>query len=266
MGFRVVTINVNGIRAAVRKGFLEWLEYADADVIALQETRAPLGMVAELLGPTWTVHETVADQAGRAGVAIASRHRLIDIVDHLDAPGANTTGRWIEASVDTPSGTPLRVVCTYVHTGDAGSPERMAEKHTFLRAGSARSVALAATDQAVLWCGDFNVAHQWLDIKNHKGNVGRAGFLPEEQAHLTAMIDDHGWVDLGRYFAGEVPGPYTWWTYRGQAYDNDAGWRIDLHLASPALAPRAKSVDVDRSMTYAQRWSDHGPVVATFDL
>jgi exodeoxyribonuclease-3 len=115
-----------------------------------------------------------------------------------------------------------------------------------------------------LVCGDLNVAHREVDIKNWKGNIGKAGFLEDERAYFDRWFDRH-WVDLGRRLGGEGPGPYTWWSWRGQAFDNDAGWRIDYQIATPGLAGRASAVRIGRAPSYAERWSDHAPVVVDFD-
>ena len=114
--------------------------------------------------------------------------------------------------------------------------------------------------------GDVNIAHRDVDIKNWKGNLKAAGFLPEERAYLDRWFDDLGWRDLGREHGGEGPGPYTWWSWRGKAFDNDAGWRIDYQIATPALADAAVSVVVERADSYDQRWSDHAPLVVEYDL
>jgi exodeoxyribonuclease-3 len=122
------------------------------------------------------------------------------------------------------------------------------------------------SDDLFLACGDFNVGHRELDIKNWKGNLTKAGFLPEERAYFDKWFDKVGVVDLGRKHAGEVEGPYTWWSWRGQAFDNNAGWRIDYHIASPELAKTSTAAFVDRAPSYDTRWSDHAPVVATYDI
>jgi len=263
---RLTSINVNGLRAAAPKGLRTWLDREQPDLVSLQEVRAPDDLVAGLLGDGWHVvhHECAAK--GRAGVAVASRTPITSSGTDIGDPTADTSGRWIEATVDTADGRGLTIASAYVHTGDAKDPVRMAQKLAFLRAAVDRVATIATGGVHVVLTGDLNIAHHEIDIKNWKGNVGKAGFLPEERAELDRLIDGHGFVDLGRRFGGDGPGPYTWWTYRGQAFDNDAGWRIDYQLASPDLAAQATEVVVDRSMAYAERWSDHAPVTATYDL
>jgi exodeoxyribonuclease-3 len=173
-------------------------------------------------------------------------------------------GRWVEVDLDTASG-PLTIVSAYVHTGEAGTA-RQVEKYAFLDAMSARLDRAAAADELMLVTGDLNVAHSEADLKNWKGNLKKSGFLPDERAYLDRWFTDGTWVDVHRAFAGAGPGPYTWWSWRGKAFDNDAGWRIDYQIASSPLAARATAASVGRAPTYAQRWSDHAPVIVDFDL
>jgi exodeoxyribonuclease-3 len=255
---RLIVANVNGVRAAARRGGLAWLAAQDADIITLQEVRASGEQLAKALadGGLAGYHVALAesDQPGRAGVAVLSRHSIEQEVAQL-GPGVDDAGRWLEV---TTAG--VVVVSCYVHTGQAGTP-RQDVKYAFLDAMTARMAALP--DPAVV-TGDFNIAHREVDIKNWKGNLKKAGFLPAERAYFDRWAQT-GWVDLGRRFGGDGPGPYTWWSWRGQAFDNDAGWRIDHALATPGLAATATGVSIGRADSYAQRWSDHAPVVVDFD-
>lgn len=171
------------------------------------------------------------------------------------------SGRWIESTVASAIG-PVRLVSVYVHSGEAGT-EKQDEKYRFLDAMTERLSQLADADQPALVCGDINIAHTERDIRNAKGNVKKAGFLPEEREYISRWLDA-GWVDLTRAHAGDVDGPYTWWSWRGQAFDRDTGWRIDCAYATPNLASRLASVEVGRAATYAERWSDHAPVTIAF--
>lgn len=269
MSLVIASANVNGIRAAIKRNMHAWLDAAAPDILTMQEVRAPDDLLHELVGEGWHVAHSECAAKGRSGVAIVSRHELFDVADAaragLDDRFAEQ-GRWIEASVQLADNSTLTVVSIYVHTGDSESPERMEEKFAFLAEVERRAGELRAAGRHVLLTGDFNVAHREVDIKNWKGNVKKAGFLPEERAVLTRWFDELGWVDLGRRFGGDGPGPYTWWSWRGKAFDNDAGWRIDYLVASPELAGTAKDVSVGRAETYDARWSDHAPVVGTFDL
>ena len=163
-----------------------------------------------------------------------------------------------------------------MHSGEAGT-EKQDAKYTFLDAMEARLPELLQHNPLAVVMGDLNVGHRTLDIRNWKGNVNRAGFLPEERAYFDRILGAEGdpayndgaglgWVDVVRRHAGEVDGPYTWWSWRGKAFDNDTGWRIDYQLATPALAARVQDVAVDRAAAYDERWSDHTPVVVDYAL
>lgn len=271
MSLLIATVNVNGLRAAVRKGMHRWLDDCRPDVMTMQEVRASDADVdiAGMLGDGWHIVHAESPVRGRAGVAVASRHPIRRSSAGKGIRSFAGTGRWIEADIAAPGDAAsddslgLTVISTYVHTGDTDVPERMAEKHAFFRAMTRRMEALRAEGRHVVVTGDLNVAHHEVDIKNWKGNVGKAGFHPDERAHLDRWAR-LGWVDLGRHLGGDGPGPYTWWSYRGRAYDNDAGWRIDYQIATPELASTAKECWVDRSVAYADRWSDHAPLVVRY--
>jgi exodeoxyribonuclease-3 len=272
---RIATINANGVRAAFRKGMGGWLEGRDVDILAIQEVRASSEDLEGLLGPEWNIVHDPATAKGRAGVAIASRHRASIHRVELGPTEFDSAGRWLEADYDV-DGTIVTVVSAYVHSGEAGT-QKQVDKYIFLDAMEARLPELQKHNELAVVMGDLNVGHRTLDIRNWKGNVKRAGFLPEERAYFDRIVgteDDPaynsgaglGWVDIGRKWAGEVDGPYTWWSWRGQAFDNDTGWRIDYQLASPALAARVKHYSVDRAAAYDERWSDHTPVVVDYAL
>ena len=292
----VATVNVNGIRAAVRRGMDGWLADRRPDLLCLQEVRATDELLAEALGPGWSGVHAEAGVKGRAGVAVMSRTPPVAVRSGLAGPTGSSgsadsafddSGRWVEADLALDAAgsgaSLLTVISAYVHTGEAGTP-RQDEKYRFLDAAAARLTQLARDGRHVLLTGDLNVAHREADLKNWKGNLKKAGFLPDERAWFDRLLADRppgdrlsvdrpggeapgpAWVDVHRAQAGPGPGPYTWWSWRGKAFDTDAGWRIDYQLASAGLAARAVKVEVDRAPTYAQRWSDHAPVVAEYDL
>jgi exodeoxyribonuclease-3 len=272
---RIATANVNGIRAAYRRGMGEWLAAREIDILALQEVRAETDDLTALLGDGWDVVHDAATAKGRAGVAIASRHRAAIHRVAIGADDFDSAGRWLEADYEV-DGHELTVVSAYVHSGEDGTPKQ-AQKYKLLKGMTERMTELGADGRLALVMGDLNVGHRTLDIKNWKGNVKRAGFLPKERAYFDRWIGNPekrgynegaglGWVDLGRRFSGEVAGPYTWWSWRGKSFDIDSGWRIDYQLASPGLAASAISYAVDRAETYAERWSDHAPVVVDYAL
>jgi exodeoxyribonuclease-3 len=275
---RITSINVNGIRAAARNGMLAWLETADVDVMALQEVRATAAELQAAV-PGWQMVNDEALAKGRAGVAILSRDAPLASRTVLGVEGLDSAGRWIEADFEI-DGERITIVSAYVHTGEADSPRQDA-KWAFLDAMEMRMPQLQAESALALIMGDLNVGHRELDIRNWKGNVKKSGFLPRERAYFDRFLGEAGatvtgvdgstgnglgWVDIGRRTHGEVDGPYTWWSSRGKAFDNDTGWRIDYHLATPALAERASNYLVVRAPSWDTRWSDHAPVVVDYSI
>ncbi|QAB16702.1 exodeoxyribonuclease III [Leucobacter muris] len=284
---RVASVNVNGIRAAFRKGMGDWLDASGADIVALQEVRAADADIAKLVAAAdaggWHVLHDPCQIKGRAGVAILSRvpslgHRVG--LGALDAQEAvQSSGRWLEADFAFGDGA-LTVISNYTHSGEVDTPRQDA-KWAFLDAMGVRMNELADEREHVAIVGDFNVGHRELDIKNWRGNVKRSGFLPRERAYFDRFFGPRGetvvgvdgtegpgfgWIDVGRRWAGEVDGPYSWWSNRGQAFDNDTGWRIDYHVVTPALGERVADYRVDRYPSYDTRWSDHAPVVVDYRL
>ncbi|HEY0117545.1 MAG TPA: exodeoxyribonuclease III [Cellulomonas sp.] len=263
---RVATVNVNGIRAAFRRGMGAWLATSAPDVLLLQEVRADDEILADHLPRAqWDLAHEAATAKGRAGVAIASRLPMRAIRIGLGTAAAGDCGRWVEADLDLPGGGLLTVASAYVHSGTAGTPS-MDEKYAFLDAITARMTAIAAEGGRAVVAGDLNIAHREADLRNWKGNLAHAGFLPRERAYLDRWMDEQGWHDVGRELAGPGPGPYTWWSWRGQAFDRDTGWRIDYQLATPALAASARAATIDRAPSYAERFSDHAPLVVDYDV
>lgn len=242
-----------------------WLDARDVDILCLQEVRAPDAIMRELLGDGWHIVHAEAEAKGRAGVAIASRLEPLAVREHIGAEYFRTCGRWVEADFRI-NGHTLTVVSAYVHSGEVGTPKQV-DKYRFLDVMSNRLSALRNANDHALIVGDLNVGHTARDIKNWKGNVKRAGFLPEERAYFDRFFGEEiGWVDVQRDLAGDVDGPYTWWSWRGQAFDNDTGWRIDYHLATPELAAVAANAVVDRAPSYDARFSDHAPLVVDYQL
>ncbi|MBX7433050.1 exodeoxyribonuclease III [Mycobacterium sp. Y57] len=263
----VSTINVNGIRAAVKQrstenlGLLPWLKETDADVVCLQETRADDEQLADALAPAladgWHLASATPHVKGRNGVAVLSRTEFDDIRIGCGAAEFATHGRYLE--VDTAG---VTVASVYFPTGEAET-DRQLEKERFMAAVADRMAVLLTGPLEAVLCGDWNIAHTENDIKNWRGNVKRAGFLPQERQWLTDLLDT-GWVDVVRQVHPGVAGPYAWWSWRGKAFDNDAGWRIDYQLASPGLAARVGAARTERPAAYALRWSDHAPVTVHY--
>ncbi|MDO4242393.1 MAG: exodeoxyribonuclease III [Actinomyces sp.] len=277
---RIATVNVNGIRAAARKGMGQWIAQAAPDVLLLQEVRAEESIAADLL-PGYRTVVWPCRIKGRAGVAVAvPEDGAVTIgavrrgVAAAGQPEPDVdSGRWLEAdlSVEGPGGSveELTVVSAYLHSGQLGT-EKMEQKYAHLELVGARLAELlagAADGRQALMAGDLNVVRSERDIKNWRPNHNKiAGVMDEEIAHLERWFDS-GWVDVSRHLVGpEEQGPYTWWSQRGKAFDNNTGWRIDYQVATPALAERAEAVSVARAADYASRWSDHAPLVVDYRL
>lgn len=276
---RIASVNVNGIRAAFRKGMGEWLDARGVDILAMQEVRASTEDIENLLGSEWDIIHDAATAKGRAGVALASRHAASIHRVELGADDFDSAGRWLEADYEVGERI-ITVVSTYVHSGEVGSPKQV-EKYKFLDAMLERLPKLAEHSELALVVGDLNVGHRELDIRNWKGNRKSAGFLPEERSYFDRFFAPQGervtcvdgtsgtglgWVDVGRKWAGEVDGPYTWWSQRGKAFDTDTGWRIDYHMATAPLAATVTNYAIDRAKAWDQRWSDHAPVVVDYTI
>lgn len=277
---RIASVNVNGVRAAFRKGMGDWLADRDVDILALQEVRAATSDLETLLGPEWSILHDAATAKGRAGVAIASRGAAEIHRGLLGEEEFDSAGRWLEADYRVGDKI-VTVASSYVHSGDVASPEKMVEKFRYLDALSIRLPGLFAHNPLTVIVGDLNVAHREIDLKNWRGNRKSAGFLPRERAYFdrflaplgeeVTCVDGEtghglGWVDVGRVWAGEIEGPYTWWSQRGQAFDTNTGWRLDYQLATPGLAATVTNYVVDRATAWDTRWSDHAPVVVDYAI
>ncbi|MEV6049125.1 exodeoxyribonuclease III [Streptomyces xanthochromogenes] len=264
----VTSVNVNGLRAAAKKGFVEWLAGTGADVICLQEVRAePHQLPAAAGAPEgWFAVHAPAAAKGRAGVSLLTRREPDRVRTGFGSAEFDDSGRYLEA--DLPG---VTVASLYLPSGEVGT-ERQDEKIRFMAEFldylKELKVRAAADGREVVVCGDWNIAHQEADLKNWKGNKKNSGFLPEEREWMTRVFDaaDGGYVDVVRALHPDVEGPYSWWSYRGRAFDNDAGWRIDYQVATPGLAGRAVKGFVERAATHGERWSDHAPVTVVYDL
>ncbi|MDU0291836.1 exodeoxyribonuclease III [Saccharothrix longispora] len=260
----VSTVNVNGLRAAAKKGYLEWLAATSADVVCLQEVRAEPGQLPDEVRspPGWHVAQAHCELKGRNGVAVLTREEPRAVRVGFGAAEFENSGRYVEVELAD-----VVVASLYLPSGDVGTP-RQDEKERFTAAFLPYLVELrdkaAAGGREVLVCGDWNIAHRPEDLKAWKTNQKSAGFLPEERAWMDRVFGEARYVDVVRSLHPDVAGPYTWWSYRGKAFDNDSGWRIDYQVATEGLAARAASAVVERAATYAERWSDHAPVTVVY--
>jgi len=249
---RIVSLNLNGIRSAVSKGFLDWLQTQNADFVCLQELKAqPSDLTDAMRAPAdlqgW-FH--CAEKKGYSGVGIYSRHRPERIVEGLGIAEIDAEGRYLQADFGK-----LSVVALYLPSGSS-SEERQAAKFRFMDHFWPHLAALRANGQEVVLCGDWNIAHQQIDLKNWRANQKNSGFLPEERQWLSRVFDELGWVDVFRRLHPDLPDQYTWWSNRGQAWAKNVGWRIDYQIATPELAQSARTT----SIYTAQRFSDHAPL------
>ena len=253
---RIVSLNANGIRSAARKGFFEWMAQHDADIVCVQETKAHTHQLTDpLFWPTgYQAYYLDAEKKGYSGVAIYTRQEPDSVIEGLGWPEMDAEGRYLEARFGN-----LSIVSLYVPSGSS-SPERQAVKFDFLERFLPYLRSCADSGRDYIFCGDWNIAHKPIDLKNWRGNQKNSGFLPEERAWLDTLFDEDGWVDAFRTLNGE-PDQYTWWSNRGQAWTKNVGWRIDYHVISPRLKPMLRSAAIYKD----QRFSDHAPLTIDYD-
>ena len=258
--FRLVTLNLNGIRSAANKGFEPWVEQVGADCMGVQEIKAQAehvdGRFEQVAGMQGHFH--YAQKKGYSGVGLYTRKAPSEVILGFDAHEFDAEGRYVEARYDTRA-RKFSVISCYFPSGSSGE-DRQAAKYRFLAKIYPHLLKLKAEREFVL-VGDINIAHQQIDLKNWRSNQKNSGFLPAERAWLTQLIDAAGLVDVFRTL-NTAPEQYTWWSNRGQAWANNVGWRLDYHLATPAIAALARR----ESIFLAQRFSDHAPLVIDYDF
>lgn len=252
---RIISVNLNGIRSAASKGFYQWLALQDADVICLQELKAQAAdMTAQMLAPDgYHGYFHYAEKKGYSGVGIYCREKPQQVIVGLGIAEFDAEGRYLCADFADYS-----VVSLYLPSGSSGE-ERQAVKFKFMSAFLPHLRELQACGREVVVCGDWNIAHKEIDLKNWRGNRKNSGFLPEERAWLTHLFDEAGFVDVFRSVHPELEA-YTWWSNRGQAWAKDVGWRIDYQISTPGIAQRAQSASVYKE----QRFSDHAPLTIDY--
>lgn len=254
---RIVTLNANGVRAAARKGLFPWLARQRADVVCLQETRArPEQLTDRAFFPRrYHVAYESAERPGYSGVALFSRREPDALIRGFGVAEFDAEGRYVEARFGT-----LSVVSVYVPSGSSGEA-RQAAKYRFMDAFIAHLGTLAASGREIVLCGDWNIAHKPIDLKNWRANQKNSGFLPEERAWLDRVFGDTGYRDA---FRGVDPRPeqYTWWSNRGQAWAKNVGWRLDYQVVSANLDGAAARARIYRE----RRFSDHAPLIMDYDL
>jgi exodeoxyribonuclease-3 len=254
---RIITLNVNGLRSAERKGFAHWLAHTDPwDVVCVQEIRCADGDVPRALANPRRSHAAFqpAARRGYAGVALYSQAPA-RLIRGFGSAEFDAEGRYLQADFRM-----LSIVSLYLPSGSSG-PHRQASKFRFLDAFLPQLARLARSGREVIVCGDWNIAHQPIDLTNWRSNQKNSGFLPEERAWLSRVLDEIGFVDVFRRLDPR-PEQYTWWSNRGQAWKKNVGWRIDYQIATPGIASRARSASIYK----ARRFSDHAPLVVDYDF
>ncbi len=251
---RVITANLNGIRSAAKKGFFDWFGAQQADIVCVQEIRAQqTDMTPEFLAPHgYTGYFHHAHKKGYSGAGLYTRHQPDEVILGFNNDEFDAEGRYVEVRYGK-----LSVISVYVPSGSS-SDERQQAKYRFMAAFMPHLVQLQQEREVIL-CGDINIAHKEIDIKNWKGNLKNSGFLPEERAWLTELFDQVGYVDVFRRLDPR-PDQYTWWSNRGQAYAKNVGWRIDYHLTTPTLADCATNVSIFKDI----KFSDHAPLTIDY--
>ncbi|TNF63572.1 MAG: exodeoxyribonuclease III [Burkholderiales bacterium] len=258
--FKLTSLNLNGIRSATSKGLEAWLAAHAPDCICVQEVKAQApdvsGRFEEMGGLRGHFH--FAQKKGYSGVGVYTRHEPSDVVTGFDGGEFDAEGRWAELRFDTPR-RKLSIVSAYFPSGSSG-PERQEAKYRFLDLMFPHLMALKDRREFIV-CGDVNIAHTEKDLKNWKSNQKNSGFLPEERAWMTRLLTEGGLVDVYRHLQPDATdASYTWWSNRGQAYAKNVGWRLDYHLATPALAETAHREAIYKG----EKFSDHAPLTVEY--
>ena len=254
--FRVISLNANGIRAAARKGFFDWLKKQDADVVCIQETKAQLHQLGdEVFSPSgYHCYYEDAEKKGYSGTAIYSRHEPKKVIRGYGDDEFDREGRYLEVQLDG-----INVVSLYLPSGSSGD-ERQAAKYRCLASFEQHLKKLYRRRSETIICGDWNIAHKEIDLKNWKSNQKNSGFLPEERAWMDRVFGELKWTDAFRTLDQE-PHEYTWWSNRGRAWDNNVGWRLDYQVITPGLKDRVARTAIYRD----ERFSDHAPITMDYD-
>ena len=254
---RIITLNCNGIRAAARKGFFNWLATVDADIVCLQETKAQIDQLTDPIFHPDNFHSYYfdAERKGYAGTALYCRAKPLKITRGLGFEIADSEGRYLQADFNG-----LSVASLYLPSGSAGE-ERQARKLAFMGQFMQHMKMLRNDDREYIICGDWNICHKEIDLKNWKANKKNSGFLPEERQWLDELYYELGFIDAFRMVNQEAD-QYSWWSNRGQARAKNVGWRLDYHVISPGLQDKVISAEIYTD----QNFSDHAPVILDYNI
>ena len=253
---RVITLNANGIRAAAKKGFFTWLKKQKADVVCIQETKAQIDQIEsdpQFFPEGYHCTYVDAQKKGYSGVAIYSKLKPKKVVTAFGEAEFDNEGRYVELQFND-----LAIVSLYAPSGSS-SEERQQAKFRFMDVFIEHLKSLKRRKRESIICGDWNIAHKNIDLKNWRGNQKNSGFLPEERAWLDTLFDTHKYVDVFRQLNQEED-QYTWWSNRGQAWAKNVGWRIDYHIATPKIASTASTASIYKE----ERFSDHAPLIIDY--
>lgn len=254
---RIISLNANGIRAAERKGFFSWMQDKNADVVCIQETKAQISQLkaTEFWPENYYCFYHDAEKKGYSGVALYCRQKPIEIVTGMENNEMDSEGRYIEAKFEH-----LSIISLYMPSGSA-KIERQQAKYRCMEHLMSKLVAMKDSGRDYIICGDWNIAHKNIDIRNWKGNQKNSGFLPEERAWLDILFDKVGFIDAFRELKQDEH-QYTWWSNRGQAWKNNVGWRIDYQVLSPNLKGKVLATEIYKD----NRFSDHAPLIIDYEI
>jgi len=256
---RIISLNLNGIRSAFSKGVLPWIVAQNADIVCLQELKAQYADLTDEMKTPAGLHAYYhcAEKKGYSGVGLWCRQKPDNVIEGIGNTEFDAEARYLRADFGR-----ISVITLYLPSGSS-SPERQEAKFRFMAIFYPHLVELAKSDRDLVVCGDWNIAHREIDLRNWKGNRKNSGFLPEERAWVSRVLDEGGWCDVYRKLHPATSGEsYTWWSNRGQAWTKNIGWRLDYQLATPALAATARAASVYK----AQRFSDHAPLTNDYEV
>ena len=253
---KVISVNLNGIRSAWKKGFQEWLKKQDADVTCLQEIRIQEDQLTEEMRKPvgMTSHYRYALKKGYAGVGIFSKNNPDRVIREFGCPEIDDEGRFLQADFGQ-----LSIVSLYLPSGSSGD-ERQQFKYTVMDLFENWLEERRQDGRDYIICGDWNIAHKQIDLKNWKSNQKNSGFLPAEREWMTKIFGELGFVDVFRKLNQNAE-QYTWWSNRGRSWEKNVGWRIDYQVATPDVASKATGESIFRE----QRFSDHAPLIIDYD-
>ncbi|MDY7539937.1 exodeoxyribonuclease III [Undibacterium sp. RTI2.1] len=254
---KIISANLNGIRSASKKGFFDWMQQQQADFVCVQELKAQADdMTADFLMPHgYHGNFHYAEKKGYSGTGVYSKATPDKVEIGFGSPEFDAEGRYVRCDFGN-----LSIISVYCPSGSS-SPERQEAKFRFMALFYPHLLDLISQGRELVICGDWNIAHKEIDLKNWKSNQKNSGFLPEERLWMTRLFDEQGWVDVYRRLHPDTTGEaYTWWSNRGQAWANNVGWRIDYHVATGGIAAKAKTAAIYKD----QRFSDHAPLIIEY--